>query len=201
MDRPIVLEDSVGASGTGILEWPFTGGRYKLAVQYGKGAAFDFRSTLTRPAGRTLVPGEHVAIDDLWQLRIVNDVLLEQRGPWALQALALYQELENGAASNSRVRWVSVGARPVRRLGRFFSLATEAGWDYTEQGDLPGGSLFKLTVAPQITPAIRVLSRPSLRAFATWASWSDAFRGGVAGATNPDALRGVAFGVQLESWW
>jgi len=39
-------------------------------------------------------------------------------------------------------------------LSRFFSLATEAGWDYTRQSDLPGGSLFKLTVAPQITPAL-----------------------------------------------
>ena len=43
----------------------------------------------------------------------------------------------------------------------------EAGWDYTEQGDLPGGSLLKLSVAPQITPAIKFLGRPSLRAFAT----------------------------------
>jgi maltoporin len=197
----IVVEDSLGASGTAIVEWPLTGGRYKLALQYGTGAAFDFRSVLTRSAGRTFVPGEHVHLDDLWQFRIVSDLLIEQRGPWELQALALYQELENGASSNSRIHWVSIGARPVRRLGRFFSLATEAGWDYTEQGDLSGGSLFKLTVAPQITPAMKFLSRPSVRAFATWAHWSDTFRGSVAPATNPDAVHGAAFGVQLESWW
>ena len=148
-----------------------------------------------------MAPGERVSIDDLWQFRVVNDFLLEQRGRWALQALALYQELDNGAAENDRVRWVSVGARPVYALGRFFSLATEAGWDYTVQSDLPGGSLFKLTVAPQITPALKFLSRPSLRAYATWAHWSDAFRGSVAPATNPNAVHGGAFGVQLESWW
>jgi len=199
--EPIIVEDSVGASGTAIAEWPFTGGRYKVAVQYGTGAASDFRSILTTPVGRTFVPGERVAFDDLWQFRVVSDLLLEQKGPWQLQALALYQELENGAASNSRLRWISVGARPVRRLGRFFSLATEAGWDHTVQSELPGGSLFKLTIAPQVTPAFKFLSRPSLRAFATWAHWSDAFRGDVAPATYPQAVRGFAFGVQLESWW
>jgi hypothetical protein len=83
------------------------------------------------------VPGEVVRVNDLWQFRVVNDFPLDQRGPWALQVLALHQQLENGAASNSRIHWVSLGARPVRRLGHFFSLATEAG--YTAQGDLPGG--------------------------------------------------------------
>lgn len=200
-DLPVIVEDSVGVSGTGIVEWPFDGGRYKLAVQYGTGAAYDFRSIVTTPAGRTSMPGEVVRLDDVWQFRVVNDLLLEQQGPWALQALALYQELENGAAANSRIRWVSLGARPVRRLGRFFSLATEVGWDHTVQEDLPGGSLFKVTVAPQIKPSLRFLSRPSLRAFATWAHWSDSFRGTVASATNPDATRGFAFGVQFESWW
>ena len=198
---PITVEDSHGASATGILDWPFTGGRNRFVLQYGSGAAFDFRSILTAPAGRTFVPGERVRFDDVWQFRVLNDFLLDERGPWALQALTLYQELENGAASDSRIRWVSLGARPVRRLGRFFSLATEAGWDYTVQGDQPGGSVFKLTVAPQITPAFKFLSRPSLRAFVTWAHWSDEFRGRVAAATNPNAFRGSAVGVQMETWW
>jgi maltoporin len=200
-EPPIVLEDDWGAGVTGVMDWPFTGGRYRLAVQYGGGAAYDFRSTITRPTGRNFLPGEVVHVDDLWQFRIVNDVLLEQHGPWAFQALVLYQQLENGAAADSRVHWASVGARPVRQLGRFFSLATEVGWDYTEQGDQPGGSLLKLTVAPQITPAMKFLSRPSLRAFATWAHWSEAFRGRIATATIPNKVHGASFGVQLETWW
>jgi maltoporin len=199
--QPITIGDSVGASTTGILELPFTGGRNKVALQYGKGAAYDFRSVVQTPVGRTFEPGEHVDIDDLWQFRVVNDLLIEQGGPWSLQGVVVYQELDNGAASNSRIRWVSLGARPVRRLGRFLSMAVEAGWDHTEQDDLPGGSLFKLTVAPQITPALKFLSRPSLRAFATWAHWSDSFRGQVAAATDPNAVRGISAGVQMEAWW
>ena len=198
---PILIEDSVGASTTGIVEVPFAGGRNKVAVQYGKGAAYDFRSVITMPVGRTFQPGERVVVDDLWQFRVLDDFLLDHHGPWAMQALALYQELENGAASNSRVRWISMGARPVRQLGRFTSLAVEAGWDHTSQGDLPGGSLFKLTVAPQITPSFKYLSRPSIRAFATLARWSDAYRGQVAAATSSNAVHGSAVGVQLETWW
>jgi maltoporin len=198
---PIKVDDSFGASATGMLDWPFKEGRNRLVVQYGKGAAYDFRSILTTPVGRTFSPGETVRFDDVWQFRVLNDFLVNQRGPWALQAFTLYQELENGAASDSRIRWVSLGARPVRQLGRFFSLATEVGWDYTVQGDQPGGSLLKLTVAPQITPAMTFLSRPSLRAFATWAHWSDEFRGRIAAATNPNAVRGSAIGVQIETWW
>ena len=198
---PILIDDSVGLAGTAIAEWPFTGGRYKVALQYGTGAASDFRSVLSRPLGRTFVPGEHVRLDDLWQFRIVNDLLIDQRGPWELQALGVYQEYENGAAAHSRIRWISLGARPVRRMSRHASIAAEAGWDHTVQSDLPGGSLFKLTVAPQITPAFKFLSRPSLRAFATWARWSDSFRGKVAPASYPDGVAGSAFGVQIESWW
>ena len=200
-DGSLFMADSVGVAGTGIIEVPFTGGRYKGVVQYGTGAASDFRSVLTRPAGRTFVAGEIVELDDLWQFRVVNDILLEQRGPLQLQADVIYQEFDNGAATNNRLRWVSLGGRPVFKLGRFFSLATEVGWDYTVQSDLPGGSLVKMTVAPQITPALKFFSRPSLRAFATYAHWSDSFRGKIATATDPTAVQGVSFGVQLETWW
>jgi maltoporin len=200
-EQPITISNSFGTSTTGILELPFTGGRNKVALQYGQGAAYDFRSVVQRPVGRTFQPGERVDVDDLWQFRLVNDLLIEQLGRWSLQGVVVYQELDNGAASNNRIRWVSLGARPVRHLGRFFSLAVEAGWDHTKQGDLPGGSLFKVTAAPQITPALKFLSRPSLRAFATWAHWSDAFRGQVAAVTDPNAVRGTAVGVQMETWW
>ena len=73
--------------------------------------------------------------------------------------------------------------------------------DCTAQSDLPDGSLFKPTVAPQITPALNFFSRPSLRAFATWAHWSKSLHGSVAPEAYPDAPRGSASGVQFESWW
>src|SRR4029453_11473800 len=114
-EQPITIGSSFGASTTGILELPFTGGRNKLALQYGKGAAYDFRSVVQKPVGRTFQPGEHVNVDDLWQFRAVNDFASEQGGPWSLQGVAIYQELDNGAASNSRARRGSLGARAGRK--------------------------------------------------------------------------------------
>ena len=198
---PITVEDDLGGSVTTILERPFEHGRNKLAVQYGVGSGFDFRTLLTPPPGRTFTPGEHVDLAQLWQFRVVNDFLVDQGDRWTFQGVTVWQELDNGAATGNRLRWISVGARPVYRLGPHASLATEAGWDYTRRRDEPGGSLFKLTVAPQITPTLKFLSRPSLRAFATFAAWSDEFKGQVAPLTHGDDRRGMAFGVQLESWW
>jgi len=48
---------------------------------------------------------------------------------------------------------------------------------------------------------VGALSRPSLRAYVTWASWSDAFVGMVAPVRYGDQTHGFAAGVQLETWW
>ena len=198
---PITLEDNLGGSATLTYIHPFTGGRYRAGLQYGVGSAYDFRSVLTVPMGRTFVPGETVDLGRFWQFRLVNDVMVDQRGPWSMQAISIYQELDNGAATGNRLRWFSLGARPIHRLGRYFSIAGEAGWDYTVQEGREGGSLFKLTLSPQIRPEVKFLSRPSLRAYVTWARWSEAFRGQVAPMTYGNQLGGFAAGVQLESWW
>jgi maltoporin len=198
---PFVIEDNLGGSVTTILERPFERGRNRTAVQYGVGSAFNFRTLIAPPPGRTFEPGELVDLSELWQFRIVEDYMVERGEHWTLQATAVYQELDNGADALNRQRWVSIGARPVYKLGAHASLAAEAGWDYTRASGAPGGSLFKLTVAPQITPNLGFLSRPSLRAFATYAAWTDSFVGEVSPLTYGNGRHGVAFGVQFESWW
>lgn len=114
-------------------------------------------------------------VSDLWQVRIVNDLIVEPRPRWSLLLGTVYQELDNGASAGNRIRWISMGARPGYHVSRYFSVKAEAGWDHTDQRDGPAGSLWKLTIAPQITPQLRALSRPALRAYATWARWSDDF--------------------------
>ena len=81
------------------------------------------------------------------------------------------------------------------------SVELEAGWDHTDQRGGTSGSLWKVTLAPQITPTAAVLSRPSLRAYVTWASWSDGFVGLVAPVRYGADDGGFAAGVQLETWW
>jgi maltoporin len=94
-----------------------------------------------------------------------------------------------------------LGARPAYHFNRYFSVELEAGWDHTRHTDLVSGSLFKVTLAPQITPKVAALSRPSLRAYVTWARWSDGFVGLVAPLLYGSEPRGFAAGVQLETWW
>jgi hypothetical protein len=74
-------------------------------------------------------------------------------------------------------------------------------WDHTMQGDLARRFLVQ---APRgaADHAGAEVPQPAVAArVATWAHWSDNFRGLVAPVTSPDAVYGGAFGFQLESWW
>ena len=44
-------------------------------------------------------------------------------------------------------------------------------------------------------------SRPALRLFATYASWSDGLRGFVGGVPYANKTSGITYGVQVETWW
>ena len=199
----LLVESNSGWAGAVTHERPFAaGGRNKLTVEYGTGIAFDFRAVVTPIPGRTFGPGESVDYDDVWQWRMVEDLTLDKAGPFTLQLGVLWQELENGAAVGNRLSWYSLGVRPAYYFNRHFSIELEAGYDHSKVSDGGlSGSLYKVTLAPQITPKVAALSRPSLRAYVTWASWSDAFVGMVAPVRYGDQTHGFAAGVQLETWW
>jgi maltoporin len=40
-----------------------------------------------------------------------------------------------------------------------------------------------------------------LRAFVTYAGWSDDFKGFVGGTPYADDTRGLSYGIQAEAWW
>ena len=199
----LLVESNSGWAGAVTHERPFAaGGRNKLTVEYGTGIAFDFRAVVTPIPGRTFGPGESVDYDDVWQWRMVEDLTLDKAGPFTLQLGVLWQELENGAAVGNRLSWYSLGLRPAYYFNRHFSIELEAGYDHSKVSDGGlSGSLYKVTLAPQITPKVAALSRPSLRAYVTWARWSDAFVGLVAPVRYGDQNHGFSAGVQLETWW
>ena len=188
--------------GAAIHERRFTNGRNKLSVQYGTGVAFDFRAILSPIPGRTFAEGDTVDYGDVWQLRVVEDLLLDRLGPFTLQVGGVWQEVGNGAAVGGRLTWLSLGVRPAYYFNRYFSLELEAGWDHSDQMDLVSGSLFKVTLAPQITPKVAALSRPSLRRVRDLGKLERWLRGpGGAGCAYGAESRGFAAGVQLETWW
>ena len=197
----IVVEGNTGWALSAIHERRLASGRNKLSVQYGTGVAHDFRAVLTQIPGRPFTPGDRINYQDVWQFRAVEDLVLDRLGPISLQLGGVWQELDNGLPPGNRLTWFSLGARPGYHLSRYFSLELEAGLDHTVQSDGASGSLMKLTLAPQITPGIAALSRPSLRAYFTYAHWSDDFVGLVAPVLYGAEDNGFAAGVQIETWW
>ena len=176
-------------------------GLNKLSLQYGEGAASSFTAVLSAPLGRTFSAGEVVDLSGVWQLRVVEDFSLDRRGPLSLLVGAVYQETDNGAAAQNRLRWVAFGVRPSWSLERHLAVQLEAGIDHSWQQDATEGSLIKVAFGPQITPAPGSLVRPSLRAYVTWAHWSSGFVGLVAPITYGTTDHGLGAGVQIEAWW
>ncbi len=181
----------------------FKNGFQNTAVlQLGAGSAYNFKGQLALPTGFNdgNTPA-HVKTEDFRQFRFIDDFLFDNGGKISGTATALYQYMDLGDVSQSIVQWTSLGIRPVYHFNQNYSIATEAGWDYTDQKDGISGSLFKLTLAPQITPKMSVASRPALRLFFTYAWWSDDFEGLVGSPTHLTDTEGLSAGIQFEAWW
>jgi maltoporin len=92
--------------------------------------------------------------------------------------------------------------RPVYFFSDRFSIALEAGVDWVKSDPLgTDGHLWKITLAPQLSYGGKFFSRPVLRAFATYARWSEDFKGRVGGTAYENATDGLSFGLQVEAWW
>ena len=171
-------------------------------IQYGNSVAANFNSF--SPSLRTSEDGEipeGTNVEDQSRLRIMNILEYNFNQRLGLQAVAIYQHDDLGLVENSNRHWYSVGVRPVYSLSQNYNLAFEAGYDYSKLESGEKGGLLKLTVAPEITPDWGLFSRPAIRLYLTWATWSDEFRGLIGGNTYVDDTDGYSLGVQFESWW
>jgi len=114
----------------------------------------------------------------------------------------VYQRVKDGNPRHDWNQWVSFGARPEVFFTKYLSLALEGGFDHTHS---PSGQydgwLRKFTIAPQIGAGRKFFSRPVLRAFLTYANWSDGLRGFVGGEPYLSRTNGLTYGVQAETWW
>jgi maltoporin len=184
------------------LEWH--GGFNSLSVQYGTGAASNF----SNPGNGTTIPDPTQFINKTRQLLVVEQMLLQPNEEFAIMPIFLYQRSKDGNPQHDWNEWVSFGARPEIFFTKYLSLAFEAGFDHTEgyvitQNGTPyvDGWLRKFTIAPQIGAGRKFFSRPVLRAFLTYANWSNGFRGFVGGVPYQDRTSGLTYGVQAEAWW
>jgi maltoporin len=173
------------------LEWH--GGYHAFTVQYGAGAASNFSTSIDNPT-----PFLHSSA----QFLITEQVLVQPNDRFAIMPIFVYQRTKDGNPQNGWNQWASFGARPVIFFTRSLSLAVEGGFDHTDSGNSQyEGWLRKFTIAPQIGAGRKFFSRPVLRAFITYASWSDGLRGFVGGVPFMNRTNGLTYGVQAETWW
>ncbi|MBK1791296.1 carbohydrate porin [Persicirhabdus sediminis] len=206
-EQNVVVNGSGGIAGGFSYELQDVWGGYsRTMVQYGVGAAAKFRTTQedysfldlpTDPLTPTVVN-----TDDSWHFRAVQDLVIQPNECVSMQGTIVWDEVDVGVEGmDSRNSWVSFGLRPQYHFTDHFSVALEAGIDYVDSDLFDSGTVYKFTIAPQLTPKRDYFSRPALRLFLTWATWSDDLEGYVAPRTNGDDTSGLSAGIQVESWW
>lgn len=168
------------------------GGYNEFSIQYGEGAAYNFQSTLD-------ASGPDLA--DASRFRVTDHITIQPSPHFSAQVVGIYQDTKYGGP-DSRERWASLGARPIYHFNDRFSIALEAGVDWAKSDPLgTDGHLWKITLAPQLSRGGKFFSRPVLRAFLTYAKWSDDFKGLVGGTAYENASEGWSYGLQAEAWW
>ena len=179
------------------LEWH--GGYHTFSIQYGKGAASDFATNVEDP-NQFLKSSE--------RLLLTEHLLFQPNDRFAVMPIFIFQRKRDGRPGHGFSDWASIGVRPEVFFTNYISLAFEGGFDHTEgfvttQGGEKqfDGWLRKFTIAPQIGAGRKFFSRPVLRAFLTYGSWSNGFRGLVGGVPFQDRTSGLTYGLQAETWW
>jgi maltoporin len=175
-------------------------GTNKLSLQYGTGAAKTFTAgfeTVDLPAG-TFIRSEQQAA---WRARVTEHFIASLGPHFSLSPVMIFQATDQ-ADGTGRQYWYSAGVRPIAHINRYFSVAVEGGLDWVrDTGANTSGVLGKLTLAPQVSIGNHFDSRPVIRAFGTFAAWSDDFRGKVGGPDFASSLHGFNGGMQMEAWW
>jgi maltoporin len=173
------------------LEWH--GGYHSFSIQYGEGAASNFSTSIDDPTPW---------LRSSKRLLATEQVLVQPNDRFAIMPIFVYQRSKDGNPQHDWDQWVSFGARPEFFFTKYLSLALEPGFDHTHS---PSGNydgwLRKFTIAPQIGAGRKFFSRPVLRTFLTYASWSDGLRGLVGGVPYLKRTSGLTYGVQAETWW
>src|SRR2546427_380848 len=172
------------------LEWH--GGYNALGIQYGTSPSSNFSTAIDDPTA---------FINSTARFLVTEQVVFQPNDRFAIMPIFIYQRTKDGNPQHGWNQWVSFGARPEVFFTKYLSLAFEGGFDHTDSRGQYDGWLRKFTIAPQLGAGRKFFSRPVLRAFLTYASWSDGLRGYVGGVPYLRRTAGLTYGVQAETWW
>ena len=140
-------------------------------------------------------------LEDVTTFRITNQTVIE-KNDWAMMIMCLYENKDHFTFDGTKQTWLSLGVRPMEFLTNHVRLLAKLGYYKINNNYFNlDGSLRKLTLAGELAEKGGFWQRPLIRAYATYAQWSDGFRGQVGGDTYADDTSGWSAGVQIESWW
>ena len=187
----------------------FMGGFNKFVLQFGTGTLTDYDIFFRTPGDAPNDNPTSVNDEDAWRFRAIEALVVQQTPMVSLMGTALVQITDYGSDENSKESWYSAGVRPVLHFTDYLTTAFEVGFDYVDSefalnadGEVgSAGYLTKLTVAPQVQAGRSFWGRPAIRAYFTYALWSDDFEGRVGGPTYAGDKAGIGAGLQAEAWW
>jgi maltoporin len=173
----------------------------RFSVQVGRGAAktftTGFETTVATTNGTFIIPDAR----DSLRVRLTESFIAQPCENFSFSPALVYQYTTHDP--QAALNWFSAGIRPIYHFNRYFSLAFETGADYVVDSTTAGltGTLWKVSLAPQVSLGGGFLSRPVIRAYVTYAGWSDTLKGAVGGNDFANRNNGVVWGMQMESWW
>lgn len=148
-------------------------------------------------------------MDKAYDWQLTSDFRYDNFDTFGFLGVIAYQNKFYGVKTpqgNDRVMsHLNVTGRFSRYLGENFRFTWDNSYDYVDITDDAHGSLFKFTISPEFSWKKGMFSRPSLRPFITYATWSQDLKGkvGVFNGNNilADKTGGFTAGLQLELWW
>jgi len=180
------------------------GGYNKLSMIYGEGTARNAGAWAFEKAdaiGKLTTSEQASKLEKAYTFRITNQTLIENQN-WAMMTGLLYEKKDHVEFDGIDQTWLSFGVRPAWFLTKHFRMLGEFGYDRVKNHATGmDGSLRKFTLAGELAKKRGFWERPVIRAYATYAQWSEEFRGQIGGETYADDTSGWSAGIQIESWW
>ncbi len=127
--------------------------------------------------------------------RLVEDLMWQPSSKFAAALGAVYENWNFNSPNGVNGQWASLGIRPIYFFTDHYSLVFDAGASSVRQaGSFTGAvPMYRVTIAPQISPKPQFYARPVLRAFLT--------RTFTQGSPTELLSTNTSFGFQGEVWF
>ncbi len=134
------------------------------------------------------------------RLRFVQHATFDFAKNWAMHAATTF-EWRDGGTKERQESWMSFGVHPVYFFSDHFQLASVAGISSINPMRGESRQLARIALAPQVSWARSIWSRPIVRAYYARSFWSKSNRNRVGTPVYSDELAGTSIGVQAEIWY